>query len=190
VHFYVNNDIPSVITEAVLSCLYSNKRTVSGVADGVKLNAACTELSIKVNQLTENQWDLELPLSTDNLQCFLTSGEFSDVKFVVEGEKLCGHRAILCCHSEVLSAMLSGGFAESHQKEVQDIHNSSLIHNIHIYYLICFTHYKLYNLLMVTSDIDPYTKSNILQNTVSCFSGQPTTNLTITEDHSLRLRYS
>ena len=35
----MNNDIPSVITEAVLSCLYSNKRTVSGVVDEVKLSA-------------------------------------------------------------------------------------------------------------------------------------------------------
>jgi len=116
----VNNDIPSVITEAVLSCLYSNKRTISSVVDGVKLSAVCSELSIKVKELTENQWDLELPLNTESLQCFLSSWEFSDVIFVVEGEKLCGHRAIVCCHSEVLSAMLSGGFAESHQKEVQD----------------------------------------------------------------------
>ena len=119
----MNNDIPSVITEAVLSCLYSNKRTVSGVVDGVKLNAVCSELSIKVKELTENQWDLDLPLNTDSLLCFLSSGIFCDVKFFVEGEKLCGHRAIVCCHSEVLSAMLSGGFAESHQKEVQDTHN-------------------------------------------------------------------
>ena len=36
-HLYVNNDIPSVIHEVVLSCLYSNKRTVSGVVDRVKL---------------------------------------------------------------------------------------------------------------------------------------------------------
>ena len=122
-HLYVNNDIPSVITEAVLSCLYSNKRTVSGVVDEVKLTAVCSELSVKVKQLTENKWDLELPLNTDDLQCFLSSGEFCDVRFVVEGEKLCGHRAIVCCHSEVLSAMLSGGFTESHQKEVQDTHN-------------------------------------------------------------------
>ncbi|XP_065888249.1 rho-related protein racA-like isoform X2 [Dysidea avara] len=118
VHLYVNNDIPSVITEAVLSCLYSNKRTVSGVVDGVKLTTVCSELSIKVKQLTENKWDLELPLNTDSLQCFFSSGEFCDVRFVVEGEKLCGHRAIVCCHSDVLSAMLSGGFTESHQKEV------------------------------------------------------------------------
>ena len=122
-HLYVNNDIPSVITEAVLSYLYSNKRTVSGVVDGVKLAAVCSELSIKVKQLTGNQWNLELSLNTDNLQCFLSSGEFSDVRFIVEGEKLCAHRAILCCHSEVLSAMFSGGFAESHQKEVNDTHN-------------------------------------------------------------------
>ncbi|XP_065886952.1 rho-related protein racA-like isoform X2 [Dysidea avara] len=118
VHLYVNNDIPSMITEAVLSCLYSNKRTISGVVDGVKLTAVCAELSVKVKQLTENKWDLELPLNTDNLQCFLSSGEFCDVRFLVEGEKLCGHRAIVCCHCEVLSAMLSGGFSESHQKEV------------------------------------------------------------------------
>ena len=58
-HLYVNNDIPSVITEAVLSCLYSNKRTVSGVVDGIQLTAVCSEFSIKVIQLTENQWDLE-----------------------------------------------------------------------------------------------------------------------------------
>ena len=122
-HLYVNNDIPSMITEAVLSCLYSNKRTISGVVDGVKLTAVCAELSVKVKQLTENKWDLELPLNTDNLQCFLSSGEFCDVRFLVEGEKLCGHRAIVCCHCEVLSAMLSGGFSESHQKEVQDTHN-------------------------------------------------------------------
>ena len=119
---YVNNDIPPVITEAVLSCLYSNKRTISGVVDEVKLSAVCSELSIKVTQLKENQWDLESPLNTDNLQCFLSSGEFCDVIFVVEGEKLCGHRAIVCCHSDVLSAMLSGGFAESHQKEVVKAH--------------------------------------------------------------------
>ena len=119
----MNNDIPSVITEAVLSCLYSNKRTISGAVDGVKLSTVCSELSIKVKELAENKWDLELPLNTDNTQCFLSSGEFSDVIFVVEEEKLCGHRAIVCCHSEVLSAMLSGGFAESHQKEVQDTHN-------------------------------------------------------------------
>ena len=126
-HLYVNNDIPSVITEAVLSCLYSNKTTIGGVMavfDGVKLSAVCSELSIKVKQLTDNQWYLESPLNTDNLQCFLSSGEFCDVRFVVEGEKFCGHRAIVCCHSEVLSAMLSGGFAESYQKEVQDIHNN------------------------------------------------------------------
>ena len=122
-HLYVNNDIPLVITESVLSCLYSNKRTVSGVVDGVKLTAVCSELSIKVKQLAENQWDLELPLNTDNLQCFLSCGEFCDLRFVVEGEKLCGHRAIVCCHSEALSAMLSGGFAESYQKEVQDTQN-------------------------------------------------------------------
>jgi len=112
-----------VITEAVLSCLYSNKRTISGVVDGVKLSTICSELFIKVKESTENQWDLELPLNNDNLKCFLSSGEFSDVMFVVEGEKLCGHRAIVCCRSELLSAMLSGGFAESHQKEVQDTHN-------------------------------------------------------------------
>ena len=127
-HLNVNNDIPSVITEAVLSCLYSNKRTVSDVVDGVKLMAVCSELSIKVKQLTDNQWDLESPLNTENLQCFLSSGEFCDVRFVVQGEKLCGHRAIVCCHSEVLSAMLSGGFAESHQKEVQDTHNNHSIY--------------------------------------------------------------
>ena len=102
-HLYANDDISSVITEAVLSCLYSNKRTVSGVVDGVKLTAVCTELSVKVKQLTESQWDLELPLDTDNLQCFLSSGEFCDVRFVVEGEKLCSHCAIVCCHCEVLS---------------------------------------------------------------------------------------
>jgi len=114
----VSNDIPSVITKAVLSCLYSNKETVSGVVDGVKLSAICSEFSIKVKKLTENKWDLELSLNIESLQCFLLSGEFCDVRFVVKGEKLCGNRAIVCCHSEVLSAMLSGGFAESHQKEV------------------------------------------------------------------------
>jgi len=129
----VNSDIPSVITEAVLSCLYSNKRTIGSVVDGIKLSTVCSELSIKVKQLKENQWDLESPLNTDNLQCFLSSGEFSDVRFVVEGEKLCGHRAIVCCHSEVLSAMLSGNFAESHQKEVKDTHNhhSYMINTLH-----------------------------------------------------------
>ena len=89
-HLYVNNDIPSVIHEVVLSCLYSNKRTVSGVVDRVKLSAISSELSVKVKQLKENQWGLESPLNTDNLQCFLSSGEFCDVIFVAEGEKLCG----------------------------------------------------------------------------------------------------
>jgi len=123
VHLKVNDDIPSVITEAVLSCLYSNKRIVSGIVDGVSLSAICSELSIKVNHLSENRWYLESPLNTDNFQCFLSSREFCDVIFVVEGKKLCGHRAIVCCHSEVFTAMLSGDFAESHQKEVQDTHS-------------------------------------------------------------------
>ena len=115
----MNNDIPSIVTEAVLSCLYSNKSTFFGNVDIPKLRAACYDLSIGMKSSRNTQWDLDFQLETDNLQHFLSSGEFSDVIFVVEGEKLCGHRAIVCCHSEVLSAMLSGGFAESHQKEVR-----------------------------------------------------------------------
>jgi len=76
------------------------------------------ELGIAVKHLEETEWTLELPFNTDQLHNFLLSGELSDVTFIVEEEKLSVHRAILCCHSDVLLAMLSGAFAEGRQKEV------------------------------------------------------------------------
>ena len=121
VELYVNDDIPSVIVEALIQCIYCGHVTIAPVTGDVKtFHKVCSELGVKVKQQPdETTWTLELPFNAVSLQRFLSSGELSDVTFVVEGEKLSVHRAILCCQSDVLSAMLSGAFAESHQKEVR-----------------------------------------------------------------------
>jgi len=121
VDLFINDDIPSVIVEAILQCIYYGRTTIQSVNDFdvEKFRKICLEVRIKTKQSKDQQWILELPFNADNLQKFLSSGELSDVTFVVEGEKLLAHRAILCCHSDVLLAMLSGAFAEGHQKEVE-----------------------------------------------------------------------
>lgn len=121
IDLYINNEIAPATVEALLQCLYYGRAKIKPVTDDVeRFNKICLELGIRVKYYedTEGGWILELPFSADNLQKFLLSGELSDVTFVVEGEQLSVHRAILCCHSDVLLAMLSGAFAESHQKEV------------------------------------------------------------------------
>ena len=50
---------------------------------------------------------------------FLNSSLFSDVSFLVEGERIAAHKLVLCCRCEVMSAMLSGGFMESRSREVK-----------------------------------------------------------------------
>lgn len=126
IDLFINDVIPSVIVEALLQCIYYGVTTVQSVTDDVeKFLKICLELRIKAKESKDQQWILELPFNADNLQKFLSSGELSDVTFVVEGEKLLAHRAVLCCHSDVLLAMLSGAFAEGHQKEVELLHMSS-----------------------------------------------------------------
>ena len=101
-------------------CIYYGVATIEPVADedSKRFHKICLELGIRVKQSKDTEWILEQPLNTDNLQKFLLSGELSDVTLVVEGDKISVHRVILCCHSDVLLAMLSGAFAEGHQKEV------------------------------------------------------------------------
>ena len=101
-------------------CIYYGAATIDPVADeeGERFHKICSELGITVKQCKGTEWILEQPLNVDNLQKFLLSGELSDVTFVVEEDKISVHRVILCCHSDVLLAMLSGAFAEGHQKEV------------------------------------------------------------------------
>ena len=116
---YINDDIPSTTVETLLQCVYHGKTKIQPVTDEVeRFDKLCLEFGIKVKHLEDAEWTLELPFNADDLQKILLSGELSDVTFVVEEEKLSVHRAILCCHSDVLLAMLSGAFAEGHQKEV------------------------------------------------------------------------
>ena len=120
------------MVEALLQCVYRGKATINNFTDNVvRFNNICAELGIKVKHLENTKWSLELsPFNAEHLHKFLLSGDLSDVTFVVEGEKLSVHRAILCCHSDVLQAMLSGAFAEGHQKEVHiftTIHTSFIV---------------------------------------------------------------
>ena len=46
---------------------------------------------------------------------------FSDVTFRVEGTLVHSHKLVLCSRCEVMSAMLTGGFAESQSNEVRFI---------------------------------------------------------------------
>jgi hypothetical protein len=43
---------------------------------------------------------------------------FSDVTFRVEGTLVHSHKLVLCTRCDVMSAMLTGGFAESQSNEV------------------------------------------------------------------------
>lgn len=118
------------MVEALLQCIYHGKATIKSFTDDVvRFNKICAELGIKVKRLENREWSLGLPFNVEHLHEFLLSGKLSDVTFVVEGEKLSVHRAILCCHSDVLQAMLSGAFAEGHQKEVRMF---TIIHTLFI----------------------------------------------------------
>lgn len=46
------------------------------------------------------------------------SQDYSDVTFIVENQKLPGHRVILAARSEYFRALLYGGLSESTQKEI------------------------------------------------------------------------
>ena len=120
IDLYINADTASTVVETLLKCVYYGKANIKPVTDDAeRFDKICVELGITVKQSDDVEWTLELPFRADHLQKFLLSGELSDVTFVVEEDKLSVHRAILCCHSDVLLAMLSGAFAEGHQKEVE-----------------------------------------------------------------------
>ncbi|CAM9993033.1 unnamed protein product, partial [Heterosigma akashiwo] len=55
---------------------------------------------------------------------YVNSEEFADVKFIVEGRAIYGHKVILSLLSERFRAMFSDGFIESSKKEVT-IHDYS-----------------------------------------------------------------
>ena len=125
---HIHDDIAPVMVEALLQCIYHGKAMIKSFTDDVvRFHKICSELGIEVKHLEDTEWTLELLMNAEHLHKFLLSGELSDVSFVVEGEKLSVHRAILCCHSEVLLAMLSGAFAEGHQKEVESASYLSLL---------------------------------------------------------------
>ena len=50
---------------------------------------------------------------------FLNNTLFSDITFVVDGQKIPAHRCVLATRCEVMSAMFSGQFAESNIAEVR-----------------------------------------------------------------------
>ena len=50
---------------------------------------------------------------------FLNNTLYSDITFVVDGQKIPAHRCVLITRCEVMSAMFSGQFAESNTAEVR-----------------------------------------------------------------------
>ena len=51
---------------------------------------------------------------------FLNNALYSDITFVVDGQKIPAHRCVLTTRCEVMSAMFNGQFAESNTAEVRD----------------------------------------------------------------------
>ena len=63
---------------------------------------------------------------------FLNETSYSDITFVVNGQKIPAHRCVLTARSEVMSAMFSGQFTESKTAEVRScdaLHDAHMIHN-------------------------------------------------------------
>ncbi|VDO37067.1 unnamed protein product [Heligmosomoides polygyrus] len=55
----------------------------------------------------------------DDIEALFSKSDFSDVTFVVEGERLHAHKPILAARCEYFRAMLYGGLKESSEAEVQ-----------------------------------------------------------------------
>lgn len=55
---------------------------------------------------------------SDQMAQLCLSGDYSDITFIVEDQKLPAHRVILAARSEYFRALLFGGMAESTQKEI------------------------------------------------------------------------
>lgn len=67
---------------------------------------------------------------------FLNQPLFSDVSFSVEGEVIRGHKLVLCCRCDVMSAMLSGSFVESRTSEVSEsLSNCFIFRSTLLYFL-------------------------------------------------------
>ena len=64
---------------------------------------------------------------------FLNNTLYSDITFVVNGQKIPAHRCVLATRCEVMSAMFSGQFVESKTAEVRScdttLHDAHMIHN-------------------------------------------------------------
>lgn len=52
-------------------------------------------------------------------QIFFNKPLFSDVQFLVEGQRVYAHKLVLCTRCEVMAAMLSGHFMEGSREEVR-----------------------------------------------------------------------
>ena len=66
--------------------------------------------------------DAPLPLTTlsDNLYTLVNNEEFADCTFVVEGQKVYGHKAILASRSDYFRAMFSDGMKEARGGKVRN----------------------------------------------------------------------
>jgi len=65
-----------------------------------------------------------LSLIEKRLQFYFNEPEFSDVTFIVENQRINGHRMILSLVSDTFSAMFRTGFRESHESEIEIPHLS------------------------------------------------------------------
>jgi len=64
--------------------------------------------------------DVAVHLLIENMKKLLNSPDFSDITFLVQGQKIYAHKAILVAQCEHFHAMFSGGrFAESSQTEIE-----------------------------------------------------------------------
>jgi len=64
--------------------------------------------------------DVAVHMLIQNMRRLLNSPDFSDITFVVQGQKIYAHKAILVAQCEHFHAMFSGGrFAESNQTEIE-----------------------------------------------------------------------
>jgi hypothetical protein len=60
-----------------------------------------------------------LELVERRLRHFFNDKEFSDVTFVVQGQRVYGHKLVLSIVSECFRAMFTAGFRESEDKEIE-----------------------------------------------------------------------
>ena len=83
--------------------------------------------------------DVEKELSKLNCEVmgklFVNETLYSDITFIVNGQKVPAHRCVLSARCEVMSAMFSGHFVESNTREVRSCDAVTHVRYSYIHYL-------------------------------------------------------